>query len=187
MQVHRQVYQQDHETGIESLADEITGVEQTSDNGESTGVVEPTGVDFNTKPTGVEVEADHSDVHEPVPQEHEEMYQGDEMDGLGQQVPTPEPISEPSSLRRSSRLTKNWKQSYIPNYKGTKYNVVLTQVTKLLQGSKNATSLAQMSSKLMSKGVHRKADTVGAIMAQLSMKAAIKKWRGDADLAIPTR
>ena len=41
-----------------------------------------------------------------------------------------------------------------------------------------------MSIKLMSKGVHRKADTVGEIMAQLSMKAAIYKWGGDAELAI---
>jgi hypothetical protein len=48
-------------------------------------------------------------------------------------------------------------------------------VTKSLQGANNATSLAQMSIKLMSKGVHCKADTVGVIMAQLSMKAAIKK------------
>jgi hypothetical protein len=67
----------DDNTGIEPLADEITGVEQTNDNGESTGVFEPTGVDFNTEPTGVEVEADHSDVQRPVSQEHEEMYQGD--------------------------------------------------------------------------------------------------------------
>jgi hypothetical protein len=32
--------------------------------------------------------------------------------------------------------------------------------------------------------VPRKADTVGAIMTQLSMKAAIKKWGKDAKLAI---
>ena len=53
--------------------------------------------------------------------------------------------------------------------------------------SKNATPLTQMSIKLMSKGVHRKADTVGAIMALLSMKAAIKKWGGDAELAITNK
>ena len=41
-----------------------------------------------------------------------------------------------------------------------------------------------MSIKLMSKGVHRKADTAGAIMAQLSMKATIKKWGNDAGFAI---
>ena len=52
----------DDDTGIEPLADEITGVEQPpNDDGESTGV------GFDAAPTGVEVEADHGDVHEPVP------------------------------------------------------------------------------------------------------------------------
>jgi hypothetical protein len=32
--------------------------------------------------------------------------------------------------------------------------------------------------------VHRKADTVGMIMAQLSMKASIKKWGAEAEYAI---
>ena len=89
----------DDDTGLEPLADVITGVEQTNDNGEYTGVVESTGVDFGTEPTGVEVEADHGDVHEPVPQEQVKTYQGDKMDGLGLQVPTP---AETSNLRRYS-------------------------------------------------------------------------------------
>jgi len=42
----------------------------------------------------------------------------------------------------------------------------------------------RMSVKLMSKGAHRKADAVGMIMAQLSMKAAIKKWGPEAEQAI---
>ena len=41
--------------------------------------------------------------------------------------------------------------------------------------------------KLKSKGVHCKADTVDMIMAQLSMKAAIKKWGEDAELAITNK
>ena len=36
----------------------------------------------------------------------------------------------------------------------------------------------------MSKGAHRKVDAVGMIMAQLSMKAAIKKWGPEAEQAI---
>jgi hypothetical protein len=44
--------------------------------------------------------------------------------------------------------------------------------------------MAQMSVKLMSPGVHRKADTVGMIMAQLSMKASIKKWGAEAEYVI---
>ena len=44
--------------------------------------------------------------------------------------------------------------------------------------------MAQMSVKLMLPGVHRKADTVGMIMAQLSMKASIKKWGAEAEYTI---
>ncbi len=44
--------------------------------------------------------------------------------------------------------------------------------------------MAQMSVKLMLPGVHRKADTVGMIMAQLSMKASMKKWGVEAEYAI---
>jgi hypothetical protein len=36
----------------------------------------------------------------------------------------------------------------------------------------------------MSKGAHRKADVVGMIMVQLSMKAVIKKWGQEAKYAI---
>ena len=111
------------------LADEITGVEQTNDKPTDTDLDgEPTGVDFDANPTGVEGKADHGEVHEPATQKQED-------NGLGQQVLTPEVTAEPSSaepssLQRSIRLTKKWKQSYVPSYKGTKYDVVLTQVTK---------------------------------------------------------
>ena len=66
-------------------------------------------------------------------------------------------------------------EKYVPSMKGNKYAVALTQIAASLKGSKHAMSMAQMSVKLMSKGEHRKADTVDMIMAQLSMKAAIKK------------
>ena len=66
-------------------------------------------------------------------------------------------------------------ERYIPSMKGKKYDVAMTQIADSLKGSKNARAMAQMSVKLMSSGVHRKADIVGMIMAQLSMKAAIKK------------
>jgi hypothetical protein len=67
---------------------------------------------------------------------------------------------------------------------GNKYPVTLTQIVASLQGSKNALSMTQMSVKLMSPGVHRKADTVGMIMAHLSIKASIKKWGVEAEYAI---
>ena len=67
----------DNETDIEPLANEITGVKQTIDNGEPTelgfdGV--PTRVDFDAESTGVEIEADHGEVHDLAPQE--QVYNG---------------------------------------------------------------------------------------------------------------
>jgi hypothetical protein len=73
---------------------------------------------------------------------------------------------------------------YTPSMTGNKYAVTLTQIVASLQGSKNALSMAQMAVKLMLPGVHRKADTIGMIMAQLSMKASIKKWGAEAEYAI---
>ncbi len=86
----------------------------------------------------------------------------------------------------AARNARNRKQpeKYVPSMKGNKYAVALTQIAASLKGSKHAMSLAQMSVKLMSKGAHRKADTVGMIMAQLSMKAVIKKWGQEAEYAI---
>jgi hypothetical protein len=63
--------------------------------------------------------------------------------------------------------------AYTPSMTDNKYAVVLTQIVASLRGSKNALSMAQMSVKLMLPGVHRKAITVGMIMAQLSMKVSI--------------
>ena len=41
-----------------------------------------------------------------------------------------------------------------------------------------------MSVKLMSKGEHRRADIVGMVMAQVSLKAALKTWGTEAEEAI---
>jgi hypothetical protein len=67
---------------------------------------------------------------------------------------------------------------------GNKYTIVLTQIVASLKGSKHAMSMAQMLVNLMSPGAHRKADVVGMTMAQLSMKAAIKKWAQEAEYTI---
>jgi hypothetical protein len=61
----------------------------------------------------------------------------------------------------------------------------MTQIVASLRNSKHAMAMAQMSVKLMSPSVHRwAADIVGMIMAQLSMKAAIKNWGDQAKFAI---
>ena len=76
---------------------------------------------------------------------------------------------------RIARVRKKPKK-YVPIMKGNKYAVALTQIKTSLYGSQDALSMAQRSVKLMSNGFQRCADIVGMIMAQLSMKAGIKKW-----------
>ncbi len=72
----------------------------------------------------------------------------------------------------------------VPSMKGNKYVVAMTQIAASLKDSKHAMAMAQMSVKLMSPDVHRQANIVGMIMAQLSMKAAIKNWGDEAKFAI---
>jgi hypothetical protein len=67
---------------------------------------------------------------------------------------------------------------------GNKYQVALAQVTALLGSSKTSIAFAQMSIKLMSKGIHRCADIIGMVMAQVSLKAAIKKWGREAEESV---
>ena len=66
-------------------------------------------------------------------------------------------------------------EKYIPAMRGNKYAVAMTQIAASLKGSKNAMAMAQMSVKFMSPGAHRRADIIGMIMTQLSMKATITK------------
>ncbi len=165
--------------------DKLPGVGMHSGDAELPGV----DTDFDAKPTGVEVD---TEAYGDAPQEQNKVY------GLGQQdpiaapteTPTIEPTAEPivagSSSPAKRRLTRMVKKpsASTPSMTGNKYAVALTQIVASLQGSKNTLSMAQMSVKLMLPGVHRKADTVGMIMAQLSMKATIKKWGVEAEYAI---
>ncbi len=73
-----------------------------------------------------------------------------------------------------------------PSTKGNKYAVALTQIVASLKESKDAMCIAQMSVNLTNKGVHQNADIVGMVMAQLSLKAAIKTWSDEAKYAVTT-
>jgi hypothetical protein len=84
---------------------------------------------------------------------------------------------------RNARVRKP-PERYVPSMQGKKYAVALSQIAECLNDSKNGMAMAQMSVKLMSPGAHQKADIVRMIMAQLSMKAAIKKWGERARYAI---
>jgi hypothetical protein len=65
---------------------------------------------------------------------------------------------------------RNVPEKYVPSMKGNKYAIALTQITSSLQGSKDALCMVQRLVKLMGKGLHRCADIIGMVMAQVSMK-----------------
>ncbi len=159
---------EDDDSFVAHPNDKLTGVDVHSGDDELPEV----DTDFDTKPTEVEVD---TEAYGDVPQEQNKVY------GLGQQspiaapteMPSAEPTAEPIAAlqgssspakRRSTRMVKK-PSAYTPSMTGNKYAVILTQIVTSLQGSKNAVSMAQISVKLMSPGVHRKADTVGMIMA----------------------
>ncbi len=118
-------------------------------------------------------------------------------DGLGQQdeaippiqAPPTAPLPEDPALPSQGMAAHNARvrkppEKYVPSTKGNNYAVTMTPIAALLKDSKHAMAMVQMSVKLMSPDVHRRADIVGMIMAQLSMKAAIKKWGDQAKFAI---
>jgi hypothetical protein len=67
---------------------------------------------------------------------------------------------------------------------GNKYQVALAQITTSLGSSKTSMAFAVISFKLMNKGTHQRADVVGMVMAQVSLKAALKKWGREAEESI---
>ncbi len=177
----------DEDSVVKHLADEFPGVVPAP---EDEAVLPSLDTDFDAKPTGVEVDSNYA------PQDSAEV------NGLGQQgtnvAPNEEPRAKPNAAPAletqtpspkkgmAVRNARNRKQpeKYIPRMSGNKYAVALTQIAALLKGSKLAMSMAQMPVKLMPNGAHRRADVVGMIMAQLSMKATIKKWGLEAEYAI---
>jgi hypothetical protein len=104
-------------------------------------------------------------------------------------VPTDEPTNNSKKAKSPAKKTAPHKmgmaaqnscerkapEKYVPSMKGNKYAIALTQIKLLLQGSKDVLCMAQRLVKLMGKGLHRCADIVGMVMAQVSMKAALKK------------
>ncbi len=177
----------DDDSTVKHLTDEFTGVVPAPEDDVALPGVD---TDFDAEPTRVEVDSDY------VPQEFAEV------NGLGKQdinaAPTEEPSAKPTAApafmaqapspkkevaARNARSRKQPEQ-YIPGMSGNKYAVALTQIAASLKGSKYAMFMAQMPVKLMPNGAHGRADVVGMIMVQLSMKASIKKWGLKAEYAI---
>jgi len=150
----------------EGSADEIPGV----DLPDVAVLHEPTGVDMG------------------VPQAHtpqvfdDAIFEPDSDGGLDGEPPTLEMPADAPPLGMAARNARVRKppQKFIPSMQGNKYEIALAQITNSLGTSENSMAFAQMSIKLMNKGDHRRADVVGMVMAQVSLKAALKKWGTEA-------
>jgi hypothetical protein len=150
--------------GEEGDADELPGV----DAPDVAIIPEPTGVDMD----GFEAE----------PSQEETVFDSAAFDtavdgGLEEQVAETNNSASPKvgMAARNARV-RNPPKQYVPNMKGNKYQVALAQITTSLGTSDRSMAFAQMTVKLMSKGFHRRADIVGMVMAQVSLKAALEKW-----------
>ncbi len=103
--------------------------------------------------------------------------------GLDQEAAT-ETVAQVESPKvgMAARNARNRKQleNYVLSMQGNKYQVALAQITTSLGSSETSMAFAQMSVKLMNKGTHQRSDVCGMVMAQVLLKAAIKKWGKEA-------
>ena len=150
----------------EGSADEIPGV----DLPDVAVVNEPTGVDMG----GPQADPPQDAVFDDAVFDTALDY------GLDQVAVTETAVESPN-VGMAARNARNRKQpeKYVPSMQGNKYQVA-AQITTSLGSSETSMAYAQMSVKLMNTGTHRRSDVVGMVMAQVSLKAAIKKWGREA-------
>jgi hypothetical protein len=154
----------------EGSADDIPGV----DVADVAVLHEPTGVDMSVPQAN-------------TPQVFDDTVFDTDLDGgLDAEPPTLETPANTPPVGMAARNVRVRKppEKFIPSMQGNKYEIALAQMTASLGKSKNALAFAQMSVKLMCKGEHRRADIVGMVMAQVSLKAALKTWGTEAEEAI---
>jgi hypothetical protein len=101
------------------------------------------------------------------------------------------PVKKVASPKTGMAAQNSWArkapEKYVPSMKGNKYAITLIQITSSLQGSEDALCMAHRLVKLMGRGLHRYTDIVGIVMAQVSMKAALKIWGKAAEQAITNK
>ncbi len=153
----------------EGSADEISGV----DLPDVAVVNEPTGVDMGGPQAVFPQDAVFDDAVFDTALDY----------GLNQGAVTETATQVDSpKVGMAARNACNRKQpeKYVPSMQGNKYQVALAQITTSLGSSETSMAFAQMSVKLMIKGTHQRSDVVRMVMAQVSLKAAIKKWGKEA-------
>ena len=153
----------------EGIADEIPGVDLPY------VLDEPTGVDMGVPEANT------------TPQMFDDaVFESDLDGGLDAEPPTLETQADapPAGMVERNARVRKPPERYIPSMKGNKYEIALAQITTSLGTCENSLAFAQMSVKLMNKGDHQRADIVGMVMAQVSLKAAIKKWGKEAEESV---
>ncbi len=129
--------------GEEGSADELPGVEAY----DVAVIPEPTGVDLGGS--------------QPEPPQVEAVFDNAAFDmavdgGLEQQAVSKINEAVPPKVGMAARNARirNPPKQYVPGMQGNKYQVALAQITASLGTSETSMAFAQMSIKLMSKGIH---------------------------------
>jgi hypothetical protein len=162
------------------------------ENAELTGV----DLDFAVKPTGVEMDSEAQGYVPELCNKIDDLEQQDSSTLFDVPIAEPTTVSAVPEVAQAVlpkkgmaacnvRLRKQ-PEKYIPSMKGNKYAVAQMQIVVSLKENKDAMCTAQMSVNLMNKAVHLNTAVVAMVMAQLSLKAAIKKWGDKAKYAVTT-
>ncbi len=151
-------------------------------SGEEGSAIELLGVEAHDvaiipKPTGVDLGGS-----QPEPPQVEAVFDSAAFDtavngGLEQQAVAEINEAAPPKVGMAAcnACIRNPPKQYVPSMQGNKYKVALAQITTSLETSETSIAFAQMSIKLMGKGIHQRVGIVGMVMAQVSLKAALKK------------
>ncbi len=147
--------------GEEGSADELPGVEAHD-------------VAVIPKPTGVDLGGS-----QPEPPQVEAAFDNAAFDTAVDGGPKQQDVAEinqvvPPKVGMAARNAhiRNPPKQYVSSMQGNKYQVTLAQITTSPVTSETSIAFAQMSVKLMSKGIYQRVDIVGMVMAQVSLKAA---------------
>jgi hypothetical protein len=139
--------------GEEGSADELPGVEAH----DVAIIPEPTEVDLGGS--------------QPEPPQVEAVFDNAAFDTAVDCGPEQQAVAEINQaapprvgMAACNARIRNPPKQYVPSMQGNKYQVALAQITTSLRTSETSMAFAQMSIKLMSKGIHRHVDIVGIVM-----------------------
>ncbi len=149
----------------------------------------PAVVDLVTKPTGVDMGGLQADPPQGNALFDDAVFDMALDDGLkkydfNEPIDKPKATSPKTGMAACNACNRKQPQKYAPSMQGNKYQVALAQITTSLGTSDASMALAKMSVKLRSKGIHQHADIVGMVMAQVLLKAALKKWGKEAEESV---